>query len=325
MTYSQHLRQITPDAGVFRDLPADAARSLFGAMLDGGVPELELGALLVALRMKGESLAELLGAYEAACERVLRLRPPAGEARPIVIPSYNGARRQPNLTALVALLAHRLGVPVLVHGSLEGHGRVTTAHVLRELGILPSATLAQAQAALDRGDLVFVPTGVFAPGLANLLALRSRLGVRNTAHTLAKLVDPFAGEGLRVIGVTHPGYYARLRDFLLASGETALILQGTEGEPYANPRQRPRIEHIDQGAARTLFEQAGTPEDAALPESVDARTTAAYVRRVVDGRAAAPPPILNELAACLYGCGYAPDFNQAKAIVAVQAHAIPAA
>jgi anthranilate phosphoribosyltransferase len=327
LSYAQHLRDITPDAGVFRDLPAGSARSLFGAMLDGGVPELELGALLLAFRMKGESLAELLGAYEAACERLLRLRPPAGGARPIVMPSYNGARKQPNLTPLVAMLLHRIGVPVLVHGTLEGHGRVTTAHVFRELGVLPSATLAQAQAALDRGDVAFVPTGVFSPGLASLLGLRNRLGVRNTAHTLAKLVDPFGGEGLRVIGVTHPHYFARIHEFLVASGERAIVMRGTEGEPYANPRRRPRIEHVEDGAARVLFEQELTVDEGGPPppDSIDAKATAALIRRSLGGHAAVPLPILNQLACCLYASGYAPDFNQAKAIVAVQAHTIATA
>lgn len=327
MSYSQYLREITPDPGAFRDLSSESARTLFGAMLDGGIPELELGALLVAFRMKGESLAELLGGYQAACERLLRLRPPAGVARPIVIPSYNGARKQPNLTPLVAVLLHRMGVPVLVHGTLEGYGRVTTAHVFRELGVLPSATLAQAQATLDRGEVAFVPTGVFSPGLATLLGLRHRLGLRNTAHTLAKLVDPFGGEGLRLIGVTHPDYFARIHEFLIASGERAIVMRGTEGEPYANPRKRPRIEYVEDGAARVLFEQELTADnsDAPLPESIDAKATAAFVRRVLAGRAAVPLPILNQLACCLYASGYAPDFNQAKAIVAVQAHTIAAA
>jgi len=296
-------------------------------MLDGGVPELELGALLVAFRMKGESLAELLGAYEAACERLLRLRVPAGGTRPIVIPSYNGARKQPNLTPLVAMLLHRMRVPVLVHGALEGYGRVTTAHIFRELGVLPSATLAQAQGALDRGEIAFVPTGVFSPGLATLLGLRNRLGLRNTAHTLAKLVDPFGGEGLRMIGVTHPDYFARIHEFLIASGERAIVMRGTEGEPYANPRRRPRIEYVEDGAARVLFEQELTADDASapLPESIDAKATAAFIRRLLAGRAGMPLPILNQLACCLYASGYAPDFNQAKAIVAVQAHTIATA
>ena len=114
-------------------------------MLDGGVPELELGALLVALRMKGESPGELLGAYEALAARVHQLQPPRRRPRTVVIGTGEGTRSQPNLTPLVALVLRRMGVPVLVHGALEGHGRVAAAYVFRELGVLPCATLAQAQ------------------------------------------------------------------------------------------------------------------------------------------------------------------------------------
>ena len=90
-------------------------------------------------------------------------------------------------------------MPVLLHGELEGHGRVATVHVLRELDIMPCATLAQAEARLANERIAFVPTSALSPGLASLLNARSRLGVRNSAHTLVKLIDPFDGMGLRLI------------------------------------------------------------------------------------------------------------------------------
>ena len=77
-----------------------------------------------------------------------RLRPPSGEVRPLVIPTYNGARHQANLLPLLVLLLKRIGVPVLVHGCLDGSGRVASAYVFRELGILPCVTPGQAQKAL---------------------------------------------------------------------------------------------------------------------------------------------------------------------------------
>jgi anthranilate phosphoribosyltransferase len=244
--------------------------------------------------------------------------------RPVVLPAYGGARTKPNLTALVALLLQRVGVPVLIHGTLEGHGRVATAYILRELGVLPSATLAQAQAALDRDKIAFVPTAVLAPGLAALLALRARLGVRSTAHTVAKLIDPFAGAGLRVVCSMHAGCLASLHDLLLATGERALLLRGTDGEPFADPYKRPRIEFFDDGRVETLFEQETATVDAlaGLGPETDARATAAVVRRVLDGHVPTPLPIINQLACCLFASGFTADFNQAKAIAAVQTHTL---
>jgi anthranilate phosphoribosyltransferase len=326
MAYGQYIRQLAREPNDPAELALEDARQLFAAMLDGGVPELELGAILSALRMKSESRDELLGFYQATNERLNRLSAPeTSPCRPVVVPSYGGTARQPNLSPLVALLLHRMGVPTLVHGALEVNGGVNSIQVFRDLGVLPSATLAQAQSAIDAGHIVFAPIGLFSPGLANLLAARGRLGFHNTAHTLAKLVDPFGGAGLRMIGATSEGYYARLREFLLATGERAMLMRGTDGEPYANPRRRPRIEYLDGGNAQLLFEQEQTPDTPpSSSETLDAKATAVYIRRILDGRAAVPLPIVNQLAACVYCSGFAKDFNQAKAIVAVQAHSLAA-
>jgi anthranilate phosphoribosyltransferase len=168
---------------------------------------------------------------------------------------------------------------------------------------------------------------VLAPGLAALLALRARLGVRSTAHTMAKLIDPFAGAGLRVVCSTHAGCLASLHDLLLATGERALLLRGTDGEPFADPYKRPRIEFFDDGRVETLFEQETTTVDAlaGLGPETDARATAAVIRRVLDGQVPTPLPIINQLACCLFASGFTADFNQAKAIAAVQAHTLAAA
>ena len=153
MNYASFIKEIGRGAQGARDLGEDESRQLFGAMLDGGVPELELGAVVLSLRNKTESVGELLGFHRAADERLVQLRAPAGEARPVVIPTYNGARHQPNLLPLLVLLLKRLGVPVLIHGCLDGNGRVATAYILRELGILPCATAGQAQRALDQNHI----------------------------------------------------------------------------------------------------------------------------------------------------------------------------
>ena len=74
-----------------RDLAEENAYRLYCAMLDGEVPELELGALLIAYRIKGESVDELKGFCRALAERTAILRA-SGKALPVVLPSYNGAR-----------------------------------------------------------------------------------------------------------------------------------------------------------------------------------------------------------------------------------------
>jgi len=77
MSIARFIKEIAGDAGSPGDLSEIDAHDLFAAMLDGGVPDLELGACLCALRMKEESATELLGFYRAASERVYVLKPPA--------------------------------------------------------------------------------------------------------------------------------------------------------------------------------------------------------------------------------------------------------
>lgn len=333
MSLAHHLKAIMcgnageTEAAGNGELTEHDAQLLFGAMLDGGVPELELGALLVALQMKPAALAELAGYAGALNDRLFRLLPPRAKALPVVLPSYGGVRDQPNLLPLLALLLHRFGVPVLIHGMLNGDGGVASAYVFRELGVMPSATLAQAQEGLSGAGIAFVPTAVLAPGLAELLVLRGRLGVRSPAHAIARLLDPFEGDCLRVVGVERDAALGLTREFLLATGAHALLLRGAQGEPYADPLSRPRIEHLFEGTARVLFEAetVSLKKIATLPVDANAAVTAAWIRRALAGETPVPLPIVNQLATCLFAAGYTTDMNQAKAIVAVETGSLAAA
>lgn len=326
MNFTPFIRELGRGSEGARDLSREEAQQLYGAMLDEGVPELELGAIAIALRLKGETVDEMVGFMAAVNERLYVLRRPPGRLRPIVIPTYNGARKGANLTPLLALLLRRFHIPVVVHGLIEGYGRVTTAQIFREFGLMPSASLTQAQQLLDESGLVYVPLSVLSPGLSSLIALRSRLGLRNSAHSLVKLLDPFKGEGLLLAAATHPDYLDMMRDFLGGLAMHALLLRGTEGEPFANPNRRPRIEHLHDGTCDVLFESEHDSLRTLphLPEACDAKTTADWVKSVLAGEYSLPPPIANQLACCLYASGYADDFNQAKAIVAVEGFGLSA-
>ncbi|MFZ2853277.1 MAG: DNA-binding protein YbiB [Rhodocyclaceae bacterium] len=324
MNFSHYIKEIGRGAAGSRDLSVADAQQLYGAMLDGGVSDLELGAILIALRMKGESNDEMVGFLTAVGERVGGLHAPAGRIRPVVIPSYNGARKSPNLTPLLAMLLQRFGVPVVVHGLLEGYGRVTSGHIFRELGIQPCVSASAAQQAIDEQRVAFVPLSAIAGGLADLLAKRALLGVRNSAHSLVKMLDPFRGNGLILAAATHPAYMDMMREVFGRIGSHALLFRATEGEPFANPKRRPRIEHLHDGQCDVLFEAEhdslkSLPQ---LPDDAEAKATATWMRMVLDGHSPLPAPLANQLACCLYACGYADDLNQAKAIVAVEGNGL---
>ncbi len=317
MNYNDIIKEVGRGKDGATDLDEPTAQTLYTAMLDGQVPELELGALLVAFRIKGESEAEMRGFYHAMQSRIARLTPPAGRPRPVILPTHNGARRQGNLTPLLALLLQKMGVPVLVHGVRRDPKRVTSAEVLAVLGIDAVESIADAQAGLDAGQIVFLPEDVLSPGLDCLLQLRWRLGVRNSTHTLAKLADPFDNASVRVVSVSHPDYLGRMGSFFRDTGAHGLLLRGTEGEVYANPKRCPRITWFNAGREQVLVEaeEGVIPAVPPLPEGMDASVTAAWIQRAMAGEVAVPKPILTQLACCLVAAGVSADMTQATARV----------
>ena len=287
-----------------RSMTRDDARALYSAMLEGRVSDLELGGILLAMRIKGESVDEIAGFLDAAEASFETLNGPAGDYVPVVIPSYNGARKMANLTALLALLLAREGVPVLVHGVSSDPGRVTTAEVFGALGLAPAATRAEAQAAFGRGQPAFMPIEALAPRLAHLLSLRRILGVRNSTHTLVKIMQPFAGPALRLVSYTHPEYLEMLGEYFTTAAPEergdAFLMRGTEGETVANANKAQQIDWF-HGGERTLRvpKQTLVQELPLLPAERDAVTTAAWIQAVLRGEAPVPASIAEQVAQCL--------------------------
>jgi anthranilate phosphoribosyltransferase len=300
MDYTQIIKEIGRGKDGATDLDQAVAYELYGNMLDGKVPDFELGALLVAFRIKAESEAEIQGFYQAMDERVIKLQAPLGRPMPVVISSYNGARRQANLTPLLALLLAKEGVPVLVHGVTSDPKRVTSAEIFKELGVPWTTTQDEAQQRLNDGLPVYMPVPALSPQLDYLLGLRWRLGVRNSTHTLAKLADPFSSQSFRIVSVSHPDYIGRMGSFFINSGTRGMLLRGTEGEVYANPKRLPRMEIFGEGMLQCVVEAeegsvVSIPE---LPAAMDAVTTARWIERTLAGEMAVPGPILKQLACC---------------------------
>jgi len=301
-------------------LGTEEAGVLFAAMLAGEVAPHELSRILAAWRGRRASLAEVTGFVRALDAHTGRLEKPHDGPRPVLLPAYHGTLRQANLTALVALLLKRYEIPVLVHGlggagaAVAGSGRgagpddasaslVNTADVLWELGIEPAASLADAQARLRHDGIAFVPSEVLAPGLARLCAGTPRDSLPTIAQSVAMLMDPFGGDGYRVIGTASADDLAVIREFLLVSRTDALLFEGAEGEPFADPRRQTPLEHVAAGSA-TLCADAEAHDvnrEPSLPAAPDAASTATWIANVLAGSEPVPPPIIAQLGCCLAG------------------------
>jgi anthranilate phosphoribosyltransferase len=129
--------------------------------------------------------------------------------------------------------------------------------------------------------------------------------VRNSTHTLAKLADPFSGQSFRVVSVTHPDYIRRMGEFFINSGTRGMLLRGTEGEVYANPKRTPRMEIFGDGMTKQVIEAAegSVASIPQLPAAMDAVTTARWIEQAMAGEVPVPQPILTQLKCCVEGAG----------------------
>ena len=287
-----------------RSMTRDDAHRLYAAILEGRVSDLELGAILLAMRIKGESVDELAGFMDAASAAFTPLPAPRGEFAPVSIPTYNGSRKLANLTPLLALLLAREGVPVLVHGVSNDPGRVTTAEILHELGVTDATTGAEVHNEFVHGRVAFMPIEHLAPELARMLELRRVLGVRNSTHTIVKILQPFDGPALRLVSYTHPEYLVTLGEYFEGvDSETrgdAFLMRGTEGETVAHPHRAQRIDWFHAGQRALLVERDAPTDDLAIvPDGRDAATTAAWIGAALRGEVPVPPSIATQVAYCV--------------------------
>lgn len=299
MSIAAYLREIGRGRDGARDLTRAQAADLMRALLRGGVSDLELGAWCVAMRYKGEAVEELAGFLQAVMEDC---RPvPAGATPTVVLPSYNGARRLPVLTPWLALALAARGCRVIVHGQRDDPGGRLTSHaVLQELARhgLPVEFPHEAAGVGDRPGAFWLPTAALHPGLQRLLDVRRTLGLRNSAHTLVKLLAPCPG-ALLVSSYTHPDYRERVSALLVQTGQWAMLLRGTEGEPVADPRRRPRIDIFEAGRPHTLCEaQPGVlPDVPELPDGRDRAATVAWTVAQLQAPQRSPEPLRFQLEA----------------------------
>ncbi len=322
-------------AAAARTIDPATMRGAFAAVLDGGASDLEIGALMAASMslessQTANSFAEIvLGLNDAIRDRMTPLLVDASTAPVVVLPNYGNEDAFPAMP-LVALLLRRMGIRILVHGAVETHGGLLSCGIFREFGVLPAATRGQAERHLAENGLALLPVTLFSPGLAVMLSLRNRLGIRTPAHALANMLMPVLDTSIRSLHVLHiaPWLRAYLTDEGILHEQPALLVAAAELD-FGTVEKRAHFAFRDgeNGLGwQTLFDSdcfsSRTENSAAAfgnaPGGHDPRAWAAWTRQRLNGKGGLPLLVAKLFACCLYGCGYASDINQAKAIVAVE-------
>lgn len=302
-----YLKELARGSRAARDLSRQEALTLFRAVLAGEVAPEALGALMVALRVKGETPDELAGMMEALQSHVRPLEIAVRRAIPVLLPTYNGARKAPNLVPLLALLLAREDVPVVLHGTCEEASRVGAFEILEALGHGRARTIAEAEEGLHASHLAVMDIEALSPDLARVLRLREVTGVRNSGHTMAKLLLPAGmapASACRLVSVTHPEFMKLMREHLAAAAGNAFLMRGVEGEAVARLHSPQPMEEF-RADGTTMSHLLGDGEaEPRLPER-EASATAAWTRDVLEGRLPVPAALARQVALVVEHCRHA--------------------
>ncbi|MFC0212684.1 anthranilate phosphoribosyltransferase [Paenibacillus chartarius] len=232
-----------------RDLTYEEARQAAELIVNGEATPAQIGAFLVAERIKMESIEELRAFIDALRERTT-LHPVPGSldcAGP-----YDGRTRSFIATLPTAFVLAANGLPVTLHGSapLPPKWGVTLPDVLRELGVNAGAlTAAAATAAAGSSGFLFVPSEAWCPPLAKLRGIREELGLRTSFNTAEKLLR-FSESTCMAVGVFHGTVFEKVAKLVMELGvKRGMIIQGVEGSEDVGVEKRTRTYLIQDGAS----------------------------------------------------------------------------
>jgi anthranilate phosphoribosyltransferase len=205
-------------------LSMDQARGAMGSVMDGEATPSQLAALLVALRMRGETIEELAGFAAAMRERVVRVDAPDGTVD--TCGTGGDGSGTFNISTAAALVVAAAGVPVAKHGNRAMTSRSGSADVLEALGVRTNHDAVSAGVALRHPGFAFLFAPEFHPAMKHAGPTRREIGVRTAFNLLGPLTNP-AGARRQVVGVADAAIAPRLAEVLRILGvERAFVVHG---------------------------------------------------------------------------------------------------
>ncbi len=241
-------------------LTREGARDAISLILRGETTPAQLGAFLMGLRQRGESLEELIGAAQAMRAAMLPVEASA-DAIDIVGTGGDGANTY-NISTLSAIIVAACGVAVAKHGGKAASSRSGASDVLGELGVKVGLDPAAASACLREAGLCFMAAPTHHPALRHAAPIRSELGLRTIFNLLGPMCNP-AGVKRQVLGVYDRKWLEPMALALRELGsEQVWLLHGSDGLDEATTTGPTHVVALEQGGLRSF---AISPLDAGLP------------------------------------------------------------
>lgn len=242
--FAQYVRIVGKGKNGARSLTYDEAYQAFSMILKDEVLDVQLGAFLMLLRVKEESVDELTGFVQATKDQLnfnsLNVD--------LDWSSYAGKRKHYPWFLLAALTLARHGYNIVMHGA-SGHtiNRLYTEQVLEYLGYTICQNEAEVAEQLTQRHFAYLPLAVISPQLSDLIALRNIMGLRSPIHTLARLINPFNAKAT-LQAIFHPAYRSSHQQAAFQLGyQNSVVIKGEGGEFERNPDAKTLICGIKDG------------------------------------------------------------------------------
>ncbi|ETA49635.1 glycosyl transferase family protein [Ponticoccus alexandrii] len=255
MTLAPYVRILGRGQGRARSFTRAEAQEAMTLMMQGDADPEAVGAILMLLRMKGETAEEIAGFADAARDA---LPPWPGPAPSLDWPSYAAGRtRGLPWFLLAAKLVAEAGYPVLLHGWNAHQARAASVRAaLPALGIAVATGPGDAAARLQSDGIAYLPLETLCPRLFELLGLRDVLGLRSCINTVLRMLNP-ASAPAAVQGVFHPPYRELQADAARILGlQNLTVLKGGGGEFEHHPAKN--IQTFGVRAGRAWSGSTGT-------------------------------------------------------------------
>lgn len=265
-------------------LSFDEAEALFGQMLDGGMADDDIRALLIELSDRGETAEEIAGAASAMRARMKRIAAPANAID--VCGTGGDGQHSLNISTAVALVVAACGVPVAKHGNRAASSKAGAADTLEALGLNLARAGEMAEQTLPDLGIAFLFAQAHHPALKWVMPIRREIGRRTIFNLLGPIANP-AGVSRQLIGIANPAYVPIYRDAMqLLNMDKVMIVAGMEGLDELSIAGPSRVATLGlEGISDTV-----SPEDAGLTrhnlEAIrggDATFNAAALRRLLEG------------------------------------------
>jgi len=245
------------------DLSYSEARKAFISILEGKVSPVQVSAFLVGLRMKGESLDEILALSEIMRERSVTLNVREGKEDYVLDTCGTGGKpiKTFNISTCAAFVVSALGVKVAKHGNRSFSGRCGSADVIESLGIdlsLPPETVEKAIKSIGIG---FIYAPLFHPAMKQVAGARKEIGVRTIFNVAGPLTNP-AGADIQVLGVYSPDLTEKIAGVLKNLGlRRAMVVWGEDVCDEVSITGKTKVSELKEGGISTYYL---TPEDFGL-------------------------------------------------------------